>query len=150
MSALETMKQVVETHNLMHVATLDSNGLPCLRGVDYAAGDAPNILYFITGKNSRKVAQLTGNATVAIAIDHDCPTWEDLEKIKYIKGTGVATRIESGKEMEMAFGLLAKKFPFLANLPGDPSDFVGIKIEIKHALVTDNTISFSHTEELTF
>jgi len=150
MSAIETMKEVVETHNLLHIATLDFNGLPCLRGVDYAMGNTPNILYFITQKTSRKVQQITDNANVAIAIDHDCLTWDDLGKLKYIKGTGTAAVIESSEEMQMAFGLLVKKLPFLANLPGDPSDFVGIKIEIKHVFVTDNTISFSHTEELKF
>ena len=30
MSAVETMKQVVEKHNLLHIATLDSNGIPVL------------------------------------------------------------------------------------------------------------------------
>jgi len=150
MSAIETMKEIVETHNLVHIATLDSKGLPCLRGVDFATGDTPNILYFITQKTSRKVQQIIDTTAVAIAIDHDCPTWEDLEKIKYLKGTGTASLIQSEEEMQMAFGLLIKKFPFLANLPGDPSDFAGIKIEIKHVFVTDNTISFAHTEELTF
>ncbi|NOX32233.1 MAG: pyridoxamine 5'-phosphate oxidase family protein [Deltaproteobacteria bacterium] len=149
MSAIETMKEVVKTHNLLHIATLDK-GRPCLRGVVYAVGDAPNILYFATQKTSRKIAQIKNDPNVAIAIDHDCPAWEDLEKAKYIKGTGTATLIESDEEMKMAFGLLIKKFPFLANLPGDPSDSAGVKIVIKQALVTDNTISFAHTEELNF
>ncbi len=52
--------------------------------------------------------------------------------------------------MKLAFGLLLEKFPFLADLPGDPSDFAGVKIELKNVLVTDNTIEFGHTEEINF
>ena len=150
MSAKETIKEVVEGHNLIHIATLDSDGIPCVRGVDYAVGDQENILYFVTRKDSRKVQQITNNGNVAVAIDHDCPGWDDLQKLKYIKGTGTATLIEDPGEMQKAFGLLVQKFPFFENLPGEPSDFVGIKVELKEVLVTDNTISFAHTEEVTY
>ncbi len=150
MNVKETMKEVVESHNLMHIATIDSYGMPCLRGVDYAMGDSENILYFLTHKDSRKVQQIGNNANVAIAIDHDCPEWDDLQKLKYIKGTGTAKFIEDPEEMQKAFGLLIQKFPFFENLPGEPSDFVGIKVELKEVLVTDNTISFGHTEAVTY
>jgi hypothetical protein len=52
--------------------------------------------------------------------------------------------------MQKAFGLLMQKFPFFENLPGEPSDFVAIKVELKEVLVTDNTISFAHTEKVTY
>ena len=150
MSAKKTMLEVIKTHNLVHFATIDLNGVPCVRGVDYATGEAENILYFVTRKDSRKVEQLGKNNNIAFAIDHDCPAWEDLAALKYIKGTGTASVIDNPDEMQMAFGLLMKKFPFLADLPGDPSDFAGIKIELKNILVTDNTIEFGHTEEVNF
>ena len=149
MSAKETMNNVIKSHNLMHLATVDSDGLPCLRGVDFAVGDEENILYFITQKNSRKVRQINNNNNIAISIDHDCPSWEDLGKLKYIKGTATAKVIDNPEEAMKAFGLLQQKFPFLAELPGDPSDFVSIKVELKNILVTDNTIKFGYTEELT-
>ena len=150
MSAKETLKEVVEGRNLVHIATIDYNGAPCVRGVDYAVGDRENILYFVTRKDSRKVQQVTNNGNVAVAIDQDCPEWDDLQKLKYIKGTGTAKLIEDPEEMQKAFGLLMQKFPFFENLPGEPSDFVGIKVELKEVLVTDNTISFGHTEEVTY
>ena len=150
MSAKETIKDVVRSHNLMHIATLDKGALPCVRGVDYAEGDSENILYFTTRKDSRKVQQIRNNGSVAIAIDHDCPTWDDLQTLKYIKGTGTATVIEDPQEMQKAFGLLMQKFPFLKDLPGDPSDFVGMKVELKEILVTVNTIGFGHTETVSY
>lgn len=150
MTAKETIGAVIESHSLMHLATVDSSGMPWVRGVDYAAGDKENILYFVTKKDSRKVGHLAGNGNIAFAIDHDCSAWEDLAKIKYIKGSGKAAVIDDPEEMKKAFGLLMRKFPFLADLPGDPSDFACIRVELKHVLVTDNTISFGHTEEVHF
>ena len=150
MSEKETVQEVVRGHNLLRIATIDASGLPCVRSVDYAVGDSENILYFITQKDSRKVQQIKDNGNIAFAIDHDCPTMDDLQKLKYIKGTGTAALIEDPQEMEKAFGLLMKKFPFLKDLPGDPSDFVGLKVELKEVFVTDNTIQFGHTNTVTY
>jgi general stress protein 26 len=150
MGTKETINEVLNGHNLVRIATIDSGGAPCVRSVDYATGDSENILYFITQKDSRKVHQIGNNGNVAFAIDHDCPTWDDLQKLKYIKGTGSATLVQDPEEMQKAFGLLMQKFPFLKDLPGDPSDFVGVKLELKEVFVTDNTIEFGHTETFTY
>ena len=150
MSSKETIQEVVNGHNLVHIATIDSDGFPCVRGVDYAVGDSENILYFITRKDSRKVQHIKNNGNVACAVDHDCPGWDDLQKLKYIKGTGTASIVEDPQEMQKAFGLLMQKFPFLKDLPGDPSDFVGIKVQLKKILVTDNTIEFGYTETVNY
>ena len=149
MSVEETLHEVVQGHNLLHIATLDADGNPCVRGVDYAVGDRENILYFVTRKDSRKVDQILKNGNVAVAVDHDCPQWDDLQQLKYFKGTGTATIVDDPEEMQKAFGLLIQKFPFMENLPGDPSDFVAIKVDLKEVFVTDNTISFAHTEKVT-
>ena len=150
MSAKETMVEVIGSHNLVHIATVDSAGMPCVRGVDYAAADKENILYFVTRKDSQKIGQIAANSNIAFAIDEDCPEWKDLAKLKYIKGTGTATLVKDPVEAQTAFGLLMKKFPFLSDLPGDPSDFAVVKVELKKVLVSDNTISFGHTEKVDF
>ena len=144
------MVEVIGSHNLVHIATIDSGGMPCVRGVDYAAGDKENILYFVTRKDSQKIGQIAANSNIAFAIDEDCPEWKDLAKLKYIKGTGTATLVKDPVEAQTAFGLLMKKFPFLSDLPGDPSNFAVVKVELKKVLVSDNTISFGHTEEVNF
>ena len=148
MSAKETMNQVLKSYNLMHIATIDTNGMPCVRGVDFALSDAENILYFVTRKDSRKISKIKNNNNIAFAIDKDCPEFKDLAVVKYIKGTGTASIIDAPDEMQKAFGLLMAKFPFLADLPGDLSDFAGIRVELQNILVTDNNISFGDTEEI--
>jgi len=70
-------------------------------------------------------------------------------KLKYIKGSATAAIIQDPQEMQNAFGLMMQKFPFLKDLPGDSSDFVGVKVQLKEVLVTDNTIEFGHTETVT-
>ena len=150
MSAVETVKKVVKKHNLIRLATVDSKGFPHVRSVDYAEGDRENILYFITRKDSRKAQQIRQNGKVSFAIDHDCPAWEDLQKLQYIKGSGTAALIEDPQEMQKAFGLIMKKFPYLKDLPGDPADMVGIKVTLKEVFVSDNTLGFGHTETVTY
>jgi general stress protein 26 len=150
MGAKETIKEVINGHNLVRIATVDSNGQPFVRSVDYVLGEQENHLYFITGKDSRKVAQIQANNNIAFAIDHDCPTWEDLQKLKYIKGSATATLVQDPREMQKAFGLMMEKFPFLKDLPGEPSDFVVVRVELKEVLVSDNTTAFGHTESVKY
>ena len=150
MSVQDKVKEIVAAHNLVHIATTDSDGLPHVRGVDFAVSESENILYFVTRKDSRKAQHITGNGNVAVAIDHDCPTWEDLQALKYLKGSATATVVADPEEMQKGFGLLMQKFPFIKDLPGDPSDFVVVRLELKEILVTDNTVSFGHTETIAY
>ncbi len=150
MSVNEEVREILAAHNLVHIATMDSDGRPHVREVDFAASESENILYFLTRKDSRKVQQIKGNGNVAVAIDHDCPTWEDLKALKYLKATATATVVADPQETQKAFGLLMQKFPFLKDLPGDPSDFVALRLELKEVLVTDNTVGFGHTETIVY
>lgn len=150
MSVNEKINDVIKSHNLVHIATIDGDGLPCVRGVDYAAVDGESTIYFVTQKDSRKVQHIRANNNVAFAIDHDCPSWEELQELIYIKGTGTASVVEDPEGLQKVFGLVIQKFPFLADLPGDPSDFVGVKIDFKEVLLTDNTVQFGQTETVTY
>ncbi len=150
MSAKQTVKEIVDSHNLMHIATLAADHAPYVRGVDYAKGDAENVLYFVTGKDSRKVQHIKSNSKVAVAIDHDCVSWEELSKVKYLNATGSAKIVEDPQEVQKAFGLLMQKFPFMKDLPGDPSSFVVIKVKFEKVVVSDNTKGFMFSETVTY
>ena len=130
MNTKETILEVLGSHNLVSLATVDSDGLPCVRSVDFVSGEEENILYAITHKDSRKVQQIRANGNV--------------------KGSGTAAIIEDPAEMQKAFGLLLQKIPFLKDLPGDPADFLGIRLEMKRVLVTDNAVGFGHTETVEY
>ncbi len=146
MEVKEKIINVLNHHNLMHIATIDESGNPKVRGVDYAMGDLENELYFLTRKDSNKINHLSKNEQVSIAIDHDCPSMEDLNELKYIKATGKAAMIESQDETQKAMGLIIKKFPYLADIPGDPSTMVCVKVVLNQIILVDNTVSFGFEE----
>jgi nitroimidazol reductase NimA-like FMN-containing flavoprotein (pyridoxamine 5'-phosphate oxidase superfamily) len=147
---MDTLNTVVMSHNLVHIATVDGDGNPAVRGVDYAAEEGAGCIYIMTRADSNKVAHMRANPAVSFAIDHDCPSWEMLQDLKYIKGSGTAVIVEDMEETQKAVGLLMEKFPFLVNLPGEPTDFVAVRIDFGNVEVTDNTVSFAHTEVVEF
>ncbi|MFC1497727.1 pyridoxamine 5'-phosphate oxidase family protein [Verrucomicrobiota bacterium] len=146
MNAKDKVSKIVEHHNLMHLATVDSEGMPKCRGVDFVANDTGSNIYFLTRKDSNKIKEIRGNKNVFVVIDHDCPTAEDLGALKYIKASGTASIIQDPEEAQKAFGMLMKKFPFMKDLPGEPSDFVAVKVILDKVDLTDNTVGFGHTE----
>jgi general stress protein 26 len=150
MDSKEKVREIIEGHNLMHISTVDSKGMPRSRGVDFVSGEAENILYFITQKCSGKVKEIKNNANVFVVIDHDCPNMEELSKLKYFKASGKAEIIEKPEGIQKVFGKILQKFPYLKDLPGDPSAFVAVKVILKEINLSDNAVQFGHTETINY
>ena len=150
MTAKENVIEVVKKHNLMNISTVDEGGVPKSRSVDYAMGEDESTLYFITHKGTDKVKEIKANNNVFVVIDHDCDSMEELAKLRYIKAAGKAYISETPEQTQKAFGLIIEKFPYLKDLPGEPSDFVGVRVELQKVMLTDNTIHFGHTEEVAY
>lgn len=150
MDPKEKVREIIKGHNLMHISTVDSKGMPKSRGVDFVSGESENILYFITQKNSGKVKEIKNNANVFAVIDHDCVNMEELNKLKYFKASGTAEIIEKPEGIQTVFAKILQKFPFLKGLPGDPSAFVAVKVILKEINITDNTVKFGHTETINY
>lgn len=146
----QTIMDIINTHNLMHLATVDQQGAPHVRGVDYVPGEEDNILLFLTHRASRKIAHIRNNPLVSVAIDRDCPDWEELVDLKYIKASGTAAILEEPQEVQEVVARLVVKFPFFSNLPGDPADFVAVRVTLQEVYLTDNTVSFGHTETVCY
>lgn len=150
MSVQEKISEILTNHNLMHIATINADGHPAVRGVDFVKGVNEQELYFLTRKDSNKVAQINENCNVSIAIDHDCPTKEDLMQLYYLKATATAEIVTNPTEANHAMGLLMQKLPFLTELPGEKEDFLVGKVTLKEVSVTDNRVNFGHTEVLAY
>ncbi len=150
MNVNEKVLEVLKSHNLMNISTVDANGMPKSRGVDYAIGEDESVLYFITHKATNKVKEIQENNNVFIVIDHDCPSMEELQQLKYIKATAKAYIGDTPEKIQKAFGHILQKFPYLKDLPGDPTDFVGVRVELETVSLTDNTVSFGHTESIKY
>lgn len=150
MNTKEKVLDVVKKHNLLYVGTVDENGMPKVRSVDYAMGEDESVLYFITHKTTDKVKEMKKNNSIYIVIDHDCHSMEALQKLVYIKGNAKAYVSETPEEAQKAFQVILQKFPHLKDLPGDPSDFVGVRVELETVKLTDNTVHFGYTEEVKY
>lgn len=148
MSAHTTMKEVIQGHNVVHLATIDSTGDPCVRVLVYAVGEVENVLYLLTHRESRKVTQIRRHPRVGFAIDRDVQSRQEIAKSKYIKGKGTAVIITDQDEMQKAMASLTARFPYLAEQPGAPADFVGTRLTLQEVIVSDHTISFGHTDEI--
>lgn len=147
MNTVEKIRKIVDGHLLMRIATVNEENFPKVRSVDFAADEEKeSILYFMTFKNTDKTKEIANNNNVHIVIDKDAESMEELGKILYLKATGKAYPVESQDEIQKAMGLIMQKYPYLSNLPGDPSMMALYRVELGKVTVTDNGVSFGHNE----
>lgn len=141
------IKGILESHDLLRLATLDENGFPNVRSVDFAIDqEDESSIYFTTFNNTNKVKELEKNNKVYLVVDKPASTIEELAQIKYIRSTGEAFKIETPEEAQKAMGLLLNKYPFLKDLPGDPSMMSLYKIKLNEVKITDNSLGFGHVD----
>lgn len=143
-----TLKEIMDKNTLMTLCTVDEQGFPKGRSVDYAMGEDEKTVYMITMKNTDKVKEIANNNNVFVVIDYDVEGMEELSKVQYVKAKGKAYLAENDEETMIAFGKIVAKYPYLQGLPGEPSDFVGVRIELSEASITDNTVHFGYTEKI--
>lgn len=148
MEIREKIRKIMDTHVLMRLATIDENNLPKVRSVDFAADkEDESVIYFMTFNFAGKVKELANNNNVHIVIDKDANSIEELAQILYVKASGKAYKVEAPEDIQKGMGLIIEKYPYLANLPGDPSMMLLFRVELDKVIVTDNSLGFGHTEE---
>jgi uncharacterized protein YhbP (UPF0306 family) len=147
----EKIKGILESHGLLRLGTLDSTGFPNVRSVDFA-NDPEDVstIYFTTFKETNKVKEIANDNRVYIVVDESAESIEELAQIKYIRGKGEAFQVVTEDEAKRAMGLLLTKYPFLKDLPGDPSMMSIYKIKLSEVAVTDNSLGFGHVDKVTF
>lgn len=150
MDTKDKIIDVLKNHNLLCLATIDENSMPKARSVDYAMDKDESVLYFVTNKCTDKVKEIEKNNNVYVVIDHDCSSMEELQNLRYIRATAKAYICDTPTEIQKIFGILLQKFPYLKDLPGDPSNFIGIRVELEKVTLIDNTVHFGYTERITY
>lgn len=147
----EKIKSILESHELLRLATLDGNGFPNVRSVDYANdGEDESKIYFTTFKGSDKIGELEKNNNVYVVVDKSAMSIEELGQIKYLRGKGKAFEVQAPEEAQKAMGLLMSKYPFLKDLPGDPSAMSLYRIEMEEVYITDNSLGFGHRDKFNY
>ncbi len=148
MDKKEKIQEIFDNHSQLHLATISAEGNPAVRSVGFTAQE--NIVYILTKFDSPKVQHITANNKVSIAVDKQCATVEEVVTAKYVKAAGTAEVVQNPEEMQKVMGVMVQKYPYLANLPGDPSDFRAIRITLSNIEVIDNTVSFGFTESVAY
>lgn len=147
----EKIKEILNAHELLRLATLDENGFPNVRSVDFAIDpEDESKIYFTTFNATNKVKEIAANNNVYVVVDKAAMTIEELAQVKYIRGNGKAYLVDTPEEGQKAMGLLLGKYPFLKDLPGDPSMMSLYRIELEKVNVTDNSMGFGHVDTHTY
>ncbi|MBZ4683684.1 MAG: hypothetical protein PWP46_555 [Fusobacteriaceae bacterium] len=146
MDLKEKIINIMDTHGLVRIATISLEGLPKVRSVDFARDKENLDFYFMTFKNTDKVKELEANNNVYITIDKDAKDMLELSQIKYRKGNGKAMLLDNPEEIKKAMGLILEKYPYLKDLPGDPSMMNFYKVKLDKIYITDNSVKFGHVD----
>jgi uncharacterized protein YhbP (UPF0306 family) len=133
------------SHNLLSFATVDENGNPFVRSVEYA-NDGP-IIYFLTDGKSNKIQHIKNNSNVAFTVDEDLADWS---KIQGIQMRGKATIVVDEEEKGKALEMLLSKFPQFAGMSSEGVEASIVKIEPTSGVFIDNPSGFGTRYELNY
>jgi len=145
----DRLKELMDSHKLMRIATLDESGFPNVRSVDFVCA-SESAIYFTTFKQTRKVKEIAKDNRVYFVIDREANTIEELARVQYVRGRGKAFMVDTPEEMQESMGMLLGKYPFLKDLPGDPTMMNIYRVDIDTVELTDNTKGFGHVDIIEF
>jgi general stress protein 26 len=134
----------LSSHQWLNLGTADRKGKPMVHTMAFASEGAT--VYFVTDKNTHKVADIMDNPNVAFTVDED-----DVQvmQITGVQVQGKASLVTDREETSKAFRLMAEKYPFMADMPSNP-DNVFFKVEPAEAYYLDYSKGFNHRDFITF
>lgn len=133
---------LIESHNVLTLATLCADGWPQANTVGYA--NAGTTLFVATGSDSQKVRNIRANGKASLTLNSAVPDWGALRGLSMAAAAEV---IESRADIQQAARLLKKKFPALAEFSDLERDsgWAFLRIVPKIVSVIDYTKGFGHT-----
>ncbi|WP_340818375.1 pyridoxamine 5'-phosphate oxidase family protein [Methanolobus sp. WCC4] len=134
----------LKEHKWLNLGTVDRDGKPMVHTMAYASDGA--VIYFGTGKDTRKVANMANNPYVACTVDDD---EVEVMAITGLQLEGKASVVTDENEAGKAYGLMLEKFPFMAELPTESENLL-FKVEPVKAYYLDYTKGFSHRDMVTY
>lgn len=104
---LDNVKEYIGKTKWVILSTVAQDNAPAVRTLGSVVNDNLNI-YFSTGKNTAKVAQIESNPFVALLFQHE---GQELAAFINVTYTGKAKRVSSEQELAKAIELLSKRSP---------------------------------------
>jgi nitroimidazol reductase NimA-like FMN-containing flavoprotein (pyridoxamine 5'-phosphate oxidase superfamily) len=102
----KALAKLIEWERVCRVATVGEGGLPHLVPVCHVVADGK--IYFASGNDARKVANLRANPRVAVTVDLYSDAWANL---KGVMVQGTVTVIDRGARFRKIRALLYRKYP---------------------------------------
>lgn len=141
----ENAIRMLDTHRVMAISTLRSDGWPQTTIVGYA--NKALAVYFLIFRSSQKFANIQHDNRLSIAVS-DEP--RDIKKLMAVYAGAQATEVTDPQQREVAWHLLMQRHPNLADfeLP-EISDAAMMRADCKYVSVLDYSKGLGHTEALT-
>lgn len=136
---------ILDTHQIMAISTVRSDGWPQTTIVGYA--NEGFVVYFLIFRSSQKFANIQHDDRVSIAVVDET---EDIHETRAVYAGAHASEVTDPKQRERAWHLLVERHPNLADfaLP-DNSKTALMRADCKHLSVLDYSKGLGHTEALT-
>lgn len=149
----ESMKRkildLLESHRIMTIATLRSDGWPQATTVGYVHEGLT--LWFLCGRESQKARNLALDDRVSITIDHDTP---DIMSITGLSMAARAHRVTDPAEARKVIAMLPLRYPDASpstaalQMPA-PEEVALFRVVPEVISVLDYTQGFAHTDLVT-
>jgi nitroimidazol reductase NimA-like FMN-containing flavoprotein (pyridoxamine 5'-phosphate oxidase superfamily) len=140
----EQIVNYISKRKFLTLGTSSKEGKPLTHAIAYV--NIGDIVYFITGKQTRKYINIKNNPNVAYSV-YD-PT-EHLDEVISVQMEGEATEITDKKESEKISQLLNNKFPTMSFLMKDPDSIV-IKISPKTCYFMDYSKGLNYRDTVKY
>ena len=137
--------RILDTHRIMAISTLRSDGWPQTTIVGYT--NIGLTIYFLIFRSSQKLANIERDDRISIAIGEEP---KDLAELNAVYAGAHASEVTGPKEREYAWQLLRQRHSNLANfeLP-ELSDAAMMRAECKYLSMLDYRIAPGHHRALT-
>jgi len=122
------LKDLFSSQKLAVLST-QSEGQPYASLVSFVATDDLKCLLFVTGRATRKYANLAADSRAALLIDNRSNRDSDLHRAIAVTATGFVDKIQ-GAERDRLVDLYLSKHPYLDEFVNSPSNvFLRLKVE---------------------
>jgi len=142
-----TKEQIVDylsKRKFLTLATLTQNNEPLTHALAYV--NKGPIVYFSTGKETRKFKNIQKNPKVAYSV---FDLTEHLDEVRSVQTEGKATIVKDKQETKEVKNMLKQKFPMMAELTKNPDGII-IKITPKACFFIDYTKGFGHSDKVKY
>ena len=136
--------EIVSSRSDLTLATIRPDGYPQANIVSYASEGLA--IYFGTGRDSRKLANIRYCNKISLAIETPYSDWS---AIKALSMAGIAEELTPGSaECRHAVDLLIERYPAVREMPAldDLSTMAFVRITPEIISVLDYAKGFGHTE----